>query len=450
MILIAMVATALVFSTLLVIERGLKTSRRSGDSANALQVADAGLNDAIKAIPTIAQTQSSFSRTGTVGSASFSYSASQDASNAGVWHIDAVGLDQTGVKRHLRADAVGQPLFASPMYINTGLSAQAGTTLDSFHSGSSLVGPSANYTDGGCTDKGIMFFSPTATVSFNNTSGGGSGTSVLNCNQNRFGGSWKYVMDGCIVYGGGAVTSGMIGNGKCPDPNDATFPGRTKSITQTFQPPSVQAPTGPGVVSGTTLNCSNDPRTATTPSLRAGTTYSFTDVTLGDGCFIDFSLWPNASTTLTPTIWEAASSPRVKIYSRTLTLSSGTHGVINPPPTSSYPNLCGSSVNSWAYQDVNKNPASYYCNGWVKSLSLNLLTKSNATVAINGNGGFFWGTFTAPDATVTLQSPNMEFWGAMLAGNLTVKNQFSWHYDDSLSSIGTGKFNLSNWREEPL
>src|SRR4051812_23240399 len=47
---VLMVATGLIAASTALVYRGLKTSRRSGDSANALQLADAAVNDAVKEI----------------------------------------------------------------------------------------------------------------------------------------------------------------------------------------------------------------------------------------------------------------------------------------------------------------------------------------------------------------------------------------------------------------
>ncbi|HSH59585.1 MAG TPA: hypothetical protein VK988_08090 [Acidimicrobiales bacterium] len=450
MVMVSLVVSGLVFATLLTVEGGLRSSRRAGDSANALQVADAGVNDAIKAIPTVNQTQ--FSRSGTLGNGSYSYTATQDAAESSVWHVDVLGTDKTGVKRRVRADATGQSLFSSPLYVNTGLSASAGAILDSFRSGHSLAGPSGNYQDGGCTDRGVMFFGPGATASF--TSGGG-GTSVVNCQQLRYS-SWKFSMDYCLVYSGGTQLP-PTGPSRCPDPNDPDFPGRTKFVTDTFTPPEVRGPTDSSQVQSPTQSpCSSPPcapKVGTTfvcnsssgaNSLRAGWTYYYSQIDLKNGCGID----PSTIDVNADPAWVAANP--VMIYATTVTMDTGTKGRINTPPTASFPFLCGSSVTSWTYKDVNNNPSSHYCSGWSRSLSVNLLTTAASTLSIKGNGGSFWGTFTAPTTSVTLNSPQMEFWGAMLAGSLSVKSQFSWHYDDSLSSQVTGKYSVTNWREEPL
>ena len=38
----------------------------------------------------------------------------------------------------------------------------------------------------------------------------------------------------------------------------------------------------------------------------------------------------------------------------------------------------------------------------------------------------------------------------MVAGSANVKSQFSWHYNDTLTSVTTGKFSIRNWREGAL
>ena len=50
-LLVAIIATMLAFAFVGTMEFGLRDSRRAGSSANALQLADAGLNDAMKTIP---------------------------------------------------------------------------------------------------------------------------------------------------------------------------------------------------------------------------------------------------------------------------------------------------------------------------------------------------------------------------------------------------------------
>jgi hypothetical protein len=449
LMIVVLVATGLVMITAATVEQGLRTSRRGGDAANALQVADAGVNDAISAISTAGG--GTFTRSGTVGNGSYSYTATQDAANPAAWLIDVYGTDQTGVKRHVRAMASGLPLFASPMYVNTAFSTKAGAILDSFRSGVSLAGPSGNYTDGGCTDHGVLFFNPDAQITFPSTNGGG--TSINNCNQLRFG-TWKYSMDGCVMYGGVFnIPSTAWGTAKCPSPTDATFPNRTKSIPDTFSPTPVEAPKrsvdvqsptqsscAAGVcapTAGSSLTCNG------TTLLKLGWTYYYDKITLAKDCAIDPTTVP---ATATP---DYIAAHPVLLFTKALNVTTGTHGEINAPPISGHSTLCGSSTSTWTYQDVNNNPAWNYCSGWVRSLSINMIGESS-TVNITGNNGKFWGTFNAPGASVTLDAPQIEFWGAMLAKNLDTATQFSWHYDDSLSSQTTGKYTVNNWREEPL
>jgi Tfp pilus assembly protein PilX len=65
MMLIMLVVTALVVTTIAVTQQGLRTSRRAGDSANALQVADAAINEALAEIPRVAG--ATFSRSKALG-----------------------------------------------------------------------------------------------------------------------------------------------------------------------------------------------------------------------------------------------------------------------------------------------------------------------------------------------------------------------------------------------
>lgn len=450
LMIVVLVSTGLVMITAATVETGLTTSRRGGDAANALQVADAGVNDAITSIA--GATTTPFTRTGTVGDGSYSYTATQDVSNPATWLIDVTGVDKSGVKRHVRATASGQPLFASPMYVNKSFSTSSGAILDSYTSGRSLAGPSGNYTDGGCTDHGILFFSPTASVNF--SGGGGGGTSINNCNKMRFGGTWTFSMDGCVQYGGVlSLPSSAYGSARCPSPTDSNYPGRTKAVSETYDPAPVQAPVRKADVQSpsqsscaTTTPCSGSSFTCNsstgTNSLKAGWTYYYDSVTLQNNCGIDLSTIP---TTADPA-WVAAHP--VSIYTSALNVTTGTHGEVNPPPYSSRSSLCGSTTSTWTYQDINNNPATDYCAGWVRSLSLNVI--GTGTANLSGNNGKFWGTFNAPGASVTMNAPQIELWGAIIAGNLTVSTQFSWHYDDSLSQQVNGKYTVGNWREEPL
>src|SRR6266545_3908488 len=110
-LIVIMVATIMVVALLVTTQIGLRSARRSGDSANALQLADAGINDAAKAVTAHS---SSFSDTSSLGTAgSYTYTATKDGA---VWRLDATGTDATGVKRRVLADAVDQPLFGHAFF----------------------------------------------------------------------------------------------------------------------------------------------------------------------------------------------------------------------------------------------------------------------------------------------------------------------------------------------
>src|SRR6266540_7483193 len=105
-LIVIVVATVMVVALLVTTQIGLRSARRAGDSANALQLADAGINDAAKAITAHTTTFTGTSSLGTAGS--FTYTATKDGI---VWHLDATGTDATGAKRRIMADAVDQPIF---------------------------------------------------------------------------------------------------------------------------------------------------------------------------------------------------------------------------------------------------------------------------------------------------------------------------------------------------
>jgi len=50
---VIIVATGLIVSVVALVYNSMKVTRRAGDSANALQLADAAVNDAVKDIPTV-------------------------------------------------------------------------------------------------------------------------------------------------------------------------------------------------------------------------------------------------------------------------------------------------------------------------------------------------------------------------------------------------------------
>jgi hypothetical protein len=401
MMAVLMVTTVMVTAMLLSVNVGLRQSRRSGDSADAVQVADAGINEAVQQLATVAGT--SFTRTGSVGTSTYTYTATQDATDPKIWHIDAIGTNATGVQRRVYADATGESQYTSPLFVRDLLLVGAGAVLDSYRSG-------LNNTMG-CTRKGIISLSDGSNLSFTS---GGKGNA--NCTGRVLDPSWGYSMDGCIVYGG--TNNPPTGQASCPP---APY---TTRVSTPFPLQTVTSSTLPS----TTFTCNS---TTGANSLQGGATYLHTTVNLQAGCGID----PSSS-----------SANPVKIYAKNFVIGSSTHGKINAPTTSS----CPVSTAGWSYVDADSNPAISYCTGWAPSLQLFVPNGLGGTVNFTGSGTQFWGLIDAPDAAVTLQSPQAEMWGAMVAGSMNVKSQFSWHFDEALSSMTTGKYSVRNWREAPV
>lgn len=405
------IATLVVMALLAEVDLGLRLSRRAGNSGNALQVADAGVNDAARQVATAAVAASCqgttavcFTRTGAVGSGTYTYTATRNAGNTAVWHIESVGSDKSGVKRRVLADAVGESQFRSPMYVVNTLRIAAGALLDSYSSGLN------NQT--GCTKKGIIGLSDGKSTSFTS---GGKGNA--NCTGRVLDPTWTWAMDGCIVYGGSTLPP--TGQANCP-------PGNTTRVPTPFPLPEVKQPTP-----GSSFTCSS----GTGPnSLKGGTVYSYTTVTLVDGCGIDPSTLANGPVQIF--------AVKVEIGRR----QGGTKSLVNAPTTST----CPSYSPAWTYLDATNNPPVYYCSNWSSMLQINVPTGQQGSLSFFGSGTSFWGVIRAPDANVYLESPQLELWGAMVAGNVEVKSQFSWHYDESLTAITTGRFGILNWREEPL
>src|SRR6266540_3980340 len=110
-LIVIVVATVMVVALLVTTQIGLRSARRAGDSANTLQLADAGINDAAKAITAHTGGFSGGSSLGTAGS--YAYTATKDGA---VWRLDATGTDASGVKRRVLADAVDQALFGHAFF----------------------------------------------------------------------------------------------------------------------------------------------------------------------------------------------------------------------------------------------------------------------------------------------------------------------------------------------
>src|SRR5438128_5013312 len=120
MVMIVMFVTSALIVTLLdVTLNSLSFSRRAGDSANALQLADAGINDAIRTLPNV--TTSTYSSAAvSLGKGTYQYTATLDP-NGPVWHVRSVGTDHKGVQRKAAADASGEILYGNAFFVFSAL-----------------------------------------------------------------------------------------------------------------------------------------------------------------------------------------------------------------------------------------------------------------------------------------------------------------------------------------
>ena len=444
MMVVMLVATGLVLTTIVVVERGLRTSRRSGDSANALQVADAAVNDALQAIPTVAGT--SFTRSAVLGEESwpgscppgkdcYTFTATRDPGERPVWHIDATGTDKTGVQRRIRATAVASSLFATPLYVRSSLQVASGGSLDSFNQGTSIGQM--------CTKKGVIATKAPENMTFGSSGGGGG---IANCQNKLLLNGWNYVMDGCTSYGDGSQALPPMGPGKCP-PEPQTF--RTN---RDFTPPPVAAP-GPcvgGEVYGTCSNEGNGTGTLVCGSapgqvqLQGGRTYYYATVSLRDGCAI-------ANPKLTGAGGGGIDLEEpVVIYANNITIGHGPGAKINAPPTGpGGASICGGTATS-TLLDGNSEPATSYCPKWSGGLRLRVPGNLGTITFTNHPQTKFWGAMEVPEGSVDINGSQTSVWGAVVANIASVDAQFSWHFDDNLTAITTTQFELGSWREEPL
>jgi hypothetical protein len=410
---VMVVSSILVVALLEVAHSGLRLSRRAGDSANALQLADAGINDAVKRLPTA--TGNTVVDTIDLGDAGrYEYTANLDGT-AQMWHVTATGIDKTGVKRRIKADAVGESLFGNAFFVQATANMQSGVSIDSFVNGSSLQNM--------CTRKGTIGTNDPANLVFGNN-GGGSG--VSNCTEFTYGTTWNHPVDGCIAYGEEGTTPPLpeMGQGKCPsEPN-------TQRQNPLFNPPAVQDPGGTPTAQPT---CNSS-----TPIV-GGQRYYWTSVVLGDGCFVD-----------------ARNGPAVIFTTGNVTIGSNTNSVVNPPPPHSVSNIANNAglcpATPSGLEDKWNNPSWYYCPGWASTLQIYRVTGTTGEVFFK-NHAKFWGLIVAPSATMFSSSngnPQVEMWGAFVANDANTAAQLTLHYDEALASITTGRFRLRNWREEPI
>lgn len=408
---VMLVSSVLVVALLDVANYGLRLSRRAGDSANALQLADAGINDAVKQVSTAVGP--SVSDTVDLGNAgSYTWTATLDGATQ-MWHIVATGVDKTGMKRRVKADAAGESLFANAFFVQASANLQSGASIDSFVNGSSAQSM--------CTRKGTIGTNTPQSMSFGNN-GGGSG--VSNCTEDIWGITWNHPVDGCIAYGDGAQSLPAMGQGKCPaEPY-------TQKQTPAFVPPQIQSPGG----SPTT-----QPTCDATHPIMGGQRYFWTSVTLPNNCFVD-----------------AKNGPAVIFTNGPIRVGTSNGDTVNPPPPNAPSNIADNAglcpATPPGLQDKWNNPSSYYCPSWSSTLQIYKVNGTSGDVYFE-NHAKFWGLIVAPSATAFSAStgnPQVEMWGSFIANEAASAAQLSLHYDEALSTITTGRYVLKNWREEPV
>lgn len=244
-ILVILVATVLVVTTVSLTERGLRASRRAGDSANALQIADAGISDAVKRAASLTGTTFS-SGTVALGDGTYEYTMTKDASEP-VWHVVSTGTDRAGLKRRIRADAVARPLEALALFVSANLRLDAGSTVDSYRS------PTAT-----CTGKGVVGTNDATTFVL--------GGAVRNCQPAS---SWSWPYDGCISFSDTNPAPDFNPDSQCPPAP------HSRKASPAFVPESVYP--GPGTPPSFTCTPANP--------IPVGTTY-VSSLTMGDGCTV--------------------------------------------------------------------------------------------------------------------------------------------------------------------
>lgn len=388
--LIALVATALVATTLVFAQSGLRDSRRSGDSANALQLADAGINDATRRASTVSGTVTcpdvsgiAFCDTRSLaGAGTYTFVARREAS-ANIWHVTSTGVDESGMQRRLSAYIRPVSIFANALFGKSALQLAAGVAVDSYTDGTNAsTRCSGNGIVG--TDTGAQF----------DQTGNGNGNAVNNC-----GGSYPY--DKCISYSDPAAPTDIPAQANCPTPIDRD--------PNPFPLPTVTAPSG---------TPSAQPANICSGGIPAGT-YYWTSVTLTDGCRVNGAVKIFSSGPVT--IGENGSNKRV-----------------NQPQ----PGQGGCPANPPVGYNIS------YCKGWPANLQI--FVTNNSLVCFSGNNTQFWGTITAPQSLFQRcggGGAHLEMFGALIFNSVDTQAQFSLHYDESLANLDSGTFGVRNWVE---
>jgi hypothetical protein len=426
-LLVIFVATGFIVGVVALVYNGMKVTRRSGDSANALQLADAAVNDAVKDIPTVAGTNMPL-KTKTLGTAgSYTYSATLDPT-APIWHINAMGIDNSGVRRHVLAEAAPESLFGNAFFVDSGVALPSGVLMDSFTSGATLQTT--------CTRKGILGTNNPGGLSFQ--SNGGNGNGQQNCTDAVwYGGSntWVYPVDGCVGYHDPDQPD--VWPPQYGTPNHCPPVPYTKITTPKFSIPTVAVPNGTTFVtqsSGAGNGAQSWPAVPcdATHHIPGGARYYVSQVTLLPGCEVDAANGPALIYT----------TGGVNIGIQNGGANSNKNPGMNPPDTSNAL-LCP----VYAGNDWRGTSRTSYCPGWSANLQI-YMTDGNTNPINFGNSAHFWGVIMGQNAQIAT-APQVEMWGALRVAGLVGSAQLSLHYDEALGNITTGVYTIKSWREEP-
>lgn len=386
--LVIMVATGLVVALIVRTDSGLRQSARAGDSANALQLADAGVNEAVRRASTEPATVSTFTETRSIaGVGTYVFSAVRDTAQPSVWHVSSRGKDTAGAERRIRADAVPDSFFANALFGQTALGLASGVSVDSFLDATAR-----------CTGKGLVGTNNAAGFT---QGGNGNGVGVVNCQHAPTGDGSGYAYDGCISYAN-SDPADIPPAANCP-------PSKTLKMTPAFSLPYVQ-PSSATFVAQPAGTCN----TGTGQVIAAGT-YHWTSFKMLPGC-----------TTVGPVVIYVSGAVRLGANGSNHKLNAPTL-CVNPPDDSG----CWTS-------------------GHAQNLQIYAVTGSTGELCYEGNGTTFWGTIVAPSRTFSKcggGGSHISVWGAMIFNAVDTSAQFALHFDESLANLSSGKYVIRNWRE---
>lgn len=407
---VIVITTGLVLATVFAVESGQRSSRRAGDSASALQVADAAVNAAAQFLPTVPASLTAVGPiSASVGNGTYTYSATKIDNLT--WNVDALGVDKTGLKRRVLAQAVGTPIFGRPLLVRNTATFSSGAILDSFS------GPSTSEL---CTKGGILSIVNPSALTFGNEG------NQANCQGTFLNNGWTAAMDGCEIPSDEEEMAlpipnlaDITGSAKCPASN-------TKRVTPKFPVGNVTAPkqwdfpANSPPAQGDTYTCD----ATATKALQGGKTYYYKSVLLLGGCVIN----------------NAAAGP-ARLFAETFTFGTKTgaqNQVINAPQPPCAAFVLGGSI---------PGNTTGYCANWASKLQINVI--GAGTVTFKNKARYGWAVINAPSGSVVLETEQLEFWGASVSDSMTASAQFTWHFDDNLlKGLGNGFFNVKNWREE--